>query len=303
MVCVINRSLTLLVFSVMAYGALYVGPVNAAVLDKAREVGLRPHRALYDVKLLKAKNGTQIVNISGKMVYEWQPSCDAWISHSKFELSYDYADAPPVRVQSDFSTHESFDNKTITFNTNRRSNGQVFEEFRGSAGLGDTPAAGGKAVYTLPADLKFDLPEGAVFPMSHTLSVLDQIKTGKKFRSVVTFDGSDKEGPVQINSFIGKAATVPEKLKSVKDIDQAALNSKAWNLRMAFFPINSQEEKADYEMDMIFHENGVVSDMVIDYGDFAVSQTLTALETLGDACGSEENTSKKPDGKDNTQEH
>ena len=35
---------------------------------------------------------------------------------------------------------------------------------------------------------------------------------------------------------------------------------------------------------LIFHENGVISDMYVDYGNFSVTQKLTAIEPLGDAC-------------------
>lgn len=38
-------------------------------------------------------------------------------------------------------------------------------------------------------------------------------------------------------------------------------------------------------MSLIFHENGVVSDMVVEYKDFSVTQKLVALEPLSDACG------------------
>jgi hypothetical protein len=57
-------------------------------------------------------------------------------------------------------------------------------------------------------------------------------------------------------------------------------------MRLAFFPKNIQTETSDYELTMILHENGVISEMTIDYPDFTVSQTLAALEPLAaDMCG------------------
>ena len=33
-------------------------------------------------------------------------------------------------------------------------------------------------------------------------------------------------------------------------------------------------------MTLLFHDNGIISDMEIDYQDFSVSQTLVALEEI-----------------------
>ena len=41
---------------------------------------------------------------------------------------------------------------------------------------------------------------------------------------------------------------------------------------MAVFPTLSDTATAEYEMTMVFHENGVVSDMHIDYHSFSVRQ-------------------------------
>ena len=70
---------------------------------------LAPHKALYDINLVATRSGSQVVNISGKMFYEWAPTCDAWITDHRFSLFYEYADSPAMRVTSDFSTFETFD--------------------------------------------------------------------------------------------------------------------------------------------------------------------------------------------------
>lgn len=40
-------------------------------------------------------------------------------------------------------------------------------------------------------------------------------------------------------------------------------------------------------MSLIFHDNGIISDMSVDYQDFSVTQKLTALEVkpVSDLCG------------------
>ena len=259
-------------------------PVSAADMqtDPARAAGLVPHKALYDVRLSSKKSSAKVANISGKMSYEWQPTCDAWISNHRFNMVYEYIEAPPMNITSDFSTYESFDGKDFNFTMQRKHGDDLFEEFRGSA-------SDSEVVYSIPDGLAFDMPEGSLFPMGHTLAVLKEIRANKKFYKTILFDGSDEDGPMDVNTFIAKPATYKLSPKhNPEDIDKTLLEAKGWSLRLAFFPLSDFEVTSDYEMSLIFHENGVISDMEIDYGDFSVTQKLLAIEVLGDACLSED---------------
>ena len=52
-------------------------------------------------------------------------------------------------------------------------------------------------------------------------------------------------------------------------------------MRLAFFPADQTAEKPDYELGMRLLDNGVSQDMVIDYGDYAISAKLDDIEPLG----------------------
>lgn len=268
-------------------------PAAAAVLDRARSAGVMPHKALYDVRLSAKKSDSNISNISGTMFYEWQPSCDAWVSTHRFDMTYEYPEVPPVRITSDFSTYESFDGGTFNFTMQRKRGGILYEEIRGGAKVGEGKDYPVDAVYSIPKDLSFHLPEGTLFPMAHTLSVLEKIKQGKRFYNATIFDGSDEQGPVDVNSFIGKAAAYSPPEEYAQYIDKDLIAAQGWNMRLAFFPLNNFEEIADYEMSLVVHENGVITDMEVNYKDFSVTQTLRALEPLESTCGTEENDSTK----------
>ncbi len=276
----------LTLFSVLAFGAMPVvaAPAASAVAIE-RNAGIAPHKALYDIRLAGIKSGSQIVNISGQMLYEWQPTCEGWLANHRFNLLYEYADSPPMRITSDFSTFESFDGKSLDFTSQRKRDGQLFEEFRGKAVYGENGT--GEAVYSLPDDLEFKLAPGSMFPMQHTANILKSIREGKKFYRATVFDGADEEGPVDINAFIGKKAEVIAAAVSSpgkKGIDAGLLASPAHNLRLAFFPVKNNEPTADYEMNIKLHENGVVSDMFIEYDDFSINQSLLALEPVKSVC-------------------
>jgi len=250
-----------------------VWAVEGALHDK-----LAPHKALYNIKMISRSSASQILNISGQMFYEWRTGCEAWTTDHRFNLFYEYADSPPIRITSDFSTYETFDGKSFDYSSRRKRNGDMYQEIRGRAEM--RTDQGGEAIYSKPEGLVFDLEPEMLFPMSHSLGILQRAAAGDKFYSARIFDGSDEEGPVEVNTFIGSPVAADNIVQAQDGIDGALLASPAWNVRMAFFPLIENTEDAEYEMDVVFHENGVISDMVVEYRDFAVTQKLAALEVL-----------------------
>ncbi|MEM6811645.1 MAG: DUF1849 family protein [Pseudomonadota bacterium] len=255
---------------------------NDVTYKQAKEK-LQPHKALYNIKLVATRSGSPIINISGKMLYEWKPTCEGWITDHKFNLLYEYADSPGMEITSDFSTYETFDGENFNFIAQRKRNDQLYQEFRGSA---ETLSDGKIAEFSVPEDVIFDLDEKTYFPMTHTVKMIQKALNEDKFFNAVVFDGSDDEGPVIINTFIGSSAEANAEVRKSDAIDQKLVRNKAWNISMAVFPKDEVEEAAaDYEMDVVFHENGVISDMLVDYDDFSVTQSLVALEKIeADSC-------------------
>jgi len=276
--------------SLMLICGLCILPVPAVAADALAKT-LVPHKALYDIDLVATHSGSQILNISGQMSYEWKPACDAWVTDHKFQLFYEYADAPGMKIKSDFSTFETHDGKTFNFTSRRHRNGEMYQEIRGIADAGEKA---GKAVFKMPEGVKYDLAGGTLFPMGHTLELIKRAQAGDKFYSAQVFDGSDEEGPIEINTFIGKKTTDSSSVKTEK-IDESLLKGDAWNMRMAVFPAADREEESDYEMGMIFHDNGIITNMLIEYDDFSVRQNLVSLERIkSEGCVSAVDTPKKP---------
>ena len=273
----------LLLFLCLSFGVWSQSQAASLDITPEKPPVLVPHKALYDIELVATRSGSQISNIGGKMYYEWKPTCDAWVTDHRFSLTYEYADSPAMQITSDFSTYEDFDGGKFNFSARRGRDGDIYQELRGIGRLDDT---GGKVTFNVPKELKFDLSEGAMFPMTHTVQLAKRLRSPHKFFSATVFDGSDDEGPVEINSFIGQQVNVMETIIGHDKMDMTLLNTPAWKVRMAVFPTLSDTEVADYEMDMVFHENGIISDMLIEYDDFSVTQKLVALEEIdGDFCG------------------
>ena len=265
----------------------------AKALPRPDDRPFTPHKALYAIEMISRHSGSQIVNVSGQMFFEWKADCDAWLTDHRFNISYDYAETPPLHIKSDFTTYEPYDGQHFDFNSRRLRDGVLYEEVRGSATLPPDKTAG-EAVFTIPEGLTYELAPGTFFPTAHILEILNQAQKGEKFVHAVLFDGTDEDGPVEVNAFIGDKVNPLAHVDPTKDIDTTLVNTQAWKVRMAFFPADSQGSDPDYEMDVVLHENGVVSDMTIYYRDFSITQKLTALEPLAQmACNSQKKVKKQ----------
>lgn len=237
------------------------------------------HKALYDVKLTSARNGAVISDVQGKMFFEWNRTCDAWVTDHRSYLTYQYTDGNTARITTDFVTYETLDGKTLSFTSKRSKDGVVYEQFRGSVDLnvdGDIVVD-----YQEPDFLdEVALPKGTFLPMHHTLTMLKKASMGERFFHAVLFDGADDTGPQDVNIFIGEETKA---MRPQADIDKGLIGKRAWPLRLAFFPLDEQDNptgSSEYEMDLIAHDNGVISDISIEYPDFTVHQALTAVEQL-----------------------
>lgn len=260
------------------FGAVLMFPVVAGA------VSLASHKAIYDIRLVSSKSGSQVLDVRGKMLYMIKKSCDGYISDHKFNLNYEYSGSPPVQVETKFTSFEGLDGKVLNFSSNRLSNGEADQELRGKAHVSSGDAKNA-AVYSIPDDLSFDLDATTLFPAAHTSHLIDAAMQGKKLFKATVFDGSDDKGPVDINAVIGKKIGVDDKSK----LDKTLTGVSGWSMRLAVFPKQGDDQDiSDYEMTMELLENGVVKNMRVDYHDFSVSQKLVAIEPVkAEECGVE----------------
>lgn len=240
----------------------------------AHPVTIAPHKALYSMDLISAQTGSSVTDIRGRMFFKWEDACDAWATDHRFAMEYAYADRPSLAATSDFVAWESKDGRRFQFSSESTENGEVSEVLRGSAERRDE---GGSAVFTQPDGLGYALPEGFFFPSEHTLELIARAIAGENIFHAVMFDGTDQEGPVEVNAVIGASSLPPP---SGAAIDAGLLAARAWRVRLAFFSRHAEEETPLYEMTIVLHENGVVSYILVDYKTFSVEQRLQALEKL-----------------------
>jgi hypothetical protein len=248
--------------------------IGASVPAAALEVA--PHRALYEMSLESAKPSSGVVGASGTLGYQWGETCDGWTVEQRYDLTMQYDEDKPAKIGSSFVTWEAKNGLSYRFNERKTRNGELEEEIKGEAAY-KSAGGPGRASFTKPKDQVFDLPAGSYFPTAHTLMLLRKGETGEHYVPARVFDGSEFDGPVLIGTAIDSAA---EKMSVSTDVKSPLLQRPSWWMRLAFFPDSTKEERPEYELTMRLLDNGVSSEMLIDYGDYVVRAKLSHIEPL-----------------------
>jgi hypothetical protein len=258
-------------------GALFAAPPAlaqpAATSLAAVAAKIQPHRAIYAMSLGSARNGSKVSDVRGRMMFEWADACDGWTTEQRFQLRFVYSEGEDMAMNTNYTTWEAKNGLRYRFNVRKLVNGEVDEEVRGEANLSADGA--GSAQFTKPEPQEMELPAGTMFPTAHTLAILDHADRKEPFFTRTIFDGSDAEGPTEVSTVVGKPSAPKDATK-----DQLLKVGKAWPVRMAFFPVQSDSAQPEYEMSLHLLENGIAESMQIDYGDFTVNAVLEKIEAL-----------------------
>lgn len=253
-----------------------------------------PHRAIYRLSLLSARNSSPVVDVTGRMLFQWSDACDAWTVEQHFRMNFLYAEGDEVRMTTNYATWEAKDGSSYHFNVRKTVNGQLDEELKGEAITG-VPGKPGVARFVKPEVDEARLTPGAIYPTRHTMMLLETALAGEHFVSRSVFDGADADGATEISAVIGKRVMLkdgvakgaavkehPTREVLVADAKRQSrlLSGPAWPVRLAFFPAKSESSAPEYEMSMLLLHNGIAETMRIDYGDFTVNAILETLEPL-----------------------
>jgi hypothetical protein len=158
--------------------------------------GLIAHRAVYDLSLLKASDGSSAPAAArGRIVYEFTGSpCEGWVTNFRqmTELQMNEGGERVSDMRS--STFEEGDGSAFQFKTDTFINNKQVDAVDGNA---RKASDGGLAIsLSKPKPSKTDLDAGAVFPTAQILRIMDAAKAGEKTAEIKIFDGSDSGSKV-----------------------------------------------------------------------------------------------------------
>jgi len=241
----------------------------------AAAVELLSHRAVYQLSLAQGGRASDSVSdVRGGLVMEWRDSCAGAISNQRLGFVASFGDGPGFTYDVRFSSWEAPDHRQLRFNVRTFDGGILFDEYRGEASLDEV---GGKVAFAEPAGETLTLPRGTLFPTEHMQKLIEGAKAGEVVVSHDVFDGSGMEGLSRITAVIGRPITVEADAADDAAADRGD-DERRWPISLAYHDVTMADDVPTFELTFQLSEGGVLYDLVLDYGDFALAADLEQLE-------------------------
>ena len=235
-------------------------------------IELKPHRAVYSLRLAGAESGSGVIDAQGAMVFEWAESCESWITRQKARFDLFSPEGSSVRTEVSFSSWEGKTSGRYGFNLRTLQDGRVVEDLRGEAAL-ESETAGGVVTYTRPEQRRVELPPGTLFPVAHTRLLIEEAMAGGEQAIRSVFLGQREDEPMVVNALITGRQPRP------RDARHELLNRPAWNFHLSFFG-PEDDLLPSFEIHETLYDNGIVGDATVVYDEFSFAYTLERLEAL-----------------------
>ncbi|WP_336276841.1 EipB family protein [Bartonella sp. CB178] len=243
--------------------------------EAAGSVFVAPHRAVYDFQLDSASNEMAILGMTGRMVYELTGSaCQGYTTRFRFISRIHIEDMPERLTDQQTTSYEAGDGRTFHFS------------FMDQVGQDAAHKAEGFAEHTedgiivklqKPQEKEYRLSM-AEFPVTQLKSIIQHAKTGHNFYHTTVFDGTNKADRV-----IKESIVIGE--KRVQPLDSEIIKigvldgEEYWPVTVSYFDdVENNDGLPMYRTSFLLHESGVMRDLRVDYGTFAVRAKLNSLE-------------------------
>lgn len=250
----------------------------------AQQPQLVPHRAIYDFQLASVKSEKTVTSLTGRMVYEFTGSaCEGYTQTMRF-VTRTGAASGKVTVSDQRSTSWEDDaGMRYRFQSSQFRDQKLVEQSAGTATRGE----GSEDIridLTHPDKRAGAISGEAMFPVQHSLRLLDYARRGRQSFVASFFDGSEGgEKTYSVSAQIGKQ--LPQSFN--RTLPRAGQSEKldgipSWPIALSYFEHGSDNKDAlpVYEMAFVFFANGVSRKLHIDNGEYSMKGELSELTLL-----------------------
>lgn len=267
-----------------ALAAITGAGLALAVEATAQPVKFAPHRAVYDIALVRTGAASGVNELDGRLVYELKgSSCDGYEQSMRFVTRTSTQDGELQVTDLRTTSWEDAPAKRLKFTSRNYQNAKLSEETQGDAKRSDA-ASPATVELVKPSRSESGLPANVYFPIQHSMAVIQAARSGSLMLAADLYDGSDSGRKIYNTSTI---IGFERKAGSLKFPELAASGDRltataSWPISISYF--EKKNAKGDvvpsYEMSYRFHENGVTSELTIDHGEFAFKGKLKELTFL-----------------------
>jgi hypothetical protein len=253
----------------------------AAAAPAAATVVLTPHRAIYDLKLLRTRGRGDIEAVSGRIVYDFSGSVCAGYALNFRQVSELESTEQNKSVLSDLrsTTWEEGAAKSFRFSSENYVNENNVERVEGDAKRGTSRVA---VKLAKPQDKAFDLDRAMVFPSEQMRRIIEAARAGQTILQLSVYDGSDNGEKVFSTLTVIGHEIAPDVAVDDAAAGQAALTGlKRWPVTISYFDRGNTargEQPPIYAISFELYENGISRALRLDYDDFVVAGTMSRLD-------------------------
>ena len=277
---------------VLAAVALVGASLAGAPVAADGLAGLASHRAVYEMSLGAHADRAEVTSVEGRLVYEFSGSkCEGWTSRFRLvtRLGLMTGGGDPEKQASASrltdlrtSSYEDPDGKTFDFLNQNYIDDRMVEDTKGLARHED-----GRTTVRLdrPAAKSVDLPSRVKFPTEHLAAIVAAARAGRTLEEIDLYDGSESgEKTYRTTVVIGREQTGDDDTTTEPAAASDIVKGKRrWPVDVSYFDpakIATGEATPDYQMSFLLYENGISRKMRLNYGEFSLQGTLSALTAL-----------------------
>ncbi|MEL6374814.1 MAG: cell envelope integrity EipB family protein [Pseudomonadota bacterium] len=268
-------------FAPKALASLLVMGLAPAV---AHAASLVPHRAVYEITLERAKVGSGIGQLRGRMVYELTGNaCEGYTQNMRFVSRMVSPQGEATVSDMRTSSWEQGEGQRFRFNSRQYRDDKLAQSTKGDA----RRRRKDKSInirLSSPRKAKLALRPDVFFPVQHSIALLNAARAGRKVLQADLYDGSEKGDKVYATTSVIGLPLAPDadaKLPAAKN-GKVLRGLAAWPVSISYF----EKDKANadgvpvYELAFRYYDNGVSRKLFIDYGEFSIRGRLSQITFL-----------------------
>ncbi len=254
-------------------------------VDPNAPIVLQPHRAVYDFSLGSARTEKSVTSLSGRMVYEFTGStCEGWSQTMRFVTRTTAAVGASSVSDQRTTSWEDHAATRLRFSSSQYRDQKLIEQTGGAAARGPNESDDIKIALTHPDKKASAVTGSALFPIQHSVKLLEAARRGRTSFTADFYDGADggekiyivvaqigKQLPANFNRTLPRSGQA-DKLDGVQ----------AWPMQLSYYEPGTDTKDAlpAYEMSFVLFANGVSRRLVIDNGEYTMKGELAEFSAI-----------------------
>ncbi|HMJ42928.1 MAG TPA: cell envelope integrity EipB family protein [Pseudolabrys sp.] len=257
-------------------------PASAA--PPTEKVLLAPHRAVYDLKLLKSQSSRGVQGVRGRILYDFSGNaCDGYDLQFRQVSELDSGEGKAALSDLRSTTWEDGTAKKFRFNSENMVNAARTDIVNGRAERNADKVA---ISLSKPTEKTLTVPAGSVFPTEHMRRIILAAREGKTILEFPVYDGSETgEKLYNTLTIIGRPIAPGAKPPTDAAAKLPAMAKLTrWPVTISYFEKQDAKDERGGEQTPVYsisfelYENGISRALVLNYSDFSISGEMTSLE-------------------------